>query len=207
MIALATFTLVSLETRLDNRERSNIQSAFSHRSSEALVMVAPILKSARRLLAVTTFAFLFGLAAFAPAQPSAELIDKLLALSKQKKLDARGEKDELRKLLIERHNVALDELKEACEEFQRNLATNAIVYEAARHFLQTELEVQARPEGRVKVLEKALEIVRWYENRQERGVKANQVPRTDLLRTRYQRLTLEIDLLKAKRAVEVQAAK
>lgn len=149
------------------------------------------------------FLLLLGAILEIPAQPADELIDRLLALSKEKPRVAAGE-DELRRLLVQRYNIALDELKETCQDFRRNLATKATVFEAGRHLLQADLEMQTGPEGRVRVLEKALDLLRWYEKRLEQAHRDRLIPRADLLRTRYQRLSLEIKLLEAKRAGEVR---
>jgi hypothetical protein len=137
------------------------------------------------------------------AAPDDKLIDKLLTLSKSKMpLDLENEKDPLRKLLATRYNVAIEELKQRCEDFKKSLALRTQVIDAARHLLQAELDLQTGPEGRVKVLEGVVELIKWYEGQLEEGLKAEVGLRAELLRVRYERLTFEIELLKARQEME-----
>src|SRR5262245_24459913 len=155
---------------------------------------------ARGLLAGLTVGAMLLLSSPAKAQPDEELIDKLLQLSKdKKKVEPGKDDDELRKLLVRRYNVAIDELKLRCEEFKKSVATQPMVVEAGKHLLQADLEMQTKTEDKVKVLERAIDLMRWYENRMERAVKGGLVGRADLLRVEYTRLTMEIDLVKLKR--------
>ena len=51
------------------------------------------------------------------------------------------------------------------------------------------------------MLSHMVDLARWYEKRLERGHKEGLVPRAELLRARYKALTLEIDLLRTRRAI------
>jgi hypothetical protein len=164
-------------------------------------MSTPRLFAARLALAGLAAVAMFALSSAARAQPAEELIDKLLELSRQKTKLAVGKgDDELRKLLVERYNVAVDELKLRCEDFKRSVATKATVFEAGRHLLHADLELQTAPAEKVKVLEKTIDLARWYEKRLERALKDGLVSQADLLRVKYSRLTLEIDLVKTKKS-------
>jgi hypothetical protein len=126
--------------------------------------------AARLTLAALTLAAMVLLSSSVRAQPADDLIDKLMELSKQKKrLKAGKEDDELRQLLVKRYNVAVEELKLRCEDFKKHTATKATVFEAGKHLLQADLELQTKPAEKVKVMEKALELVKWYEKRLERA--------------------------------------
>lgn len=136
------------------------------------------------------------------AQPDDELIDKLLDLAKQKKpLRIGRDQDAMRQLLMRRYNIALDELKERCTDFKKHLATRDNVFEAGRHLLQADLELQTRLTERARVLEKTLDLVRWYERRLEASRRLGHVTRGDVLRVQFQRATLEIDLLEVRRKI------
>jgi hypothetical protein len=142
------------------------------------------------------------------AQPADELIDKLLELSRAKtKLKADKGDDPLRRLLVERYNVAVDELKLRCEDFKKHTATKAMVVEAGKQLLHADLELQDKPADKAKVLERAVELLRWYENRLERAAGDGLVPRADLLRVRYNRLGLEIDLARLKKEMAAGGGK
>jgi hypothetical protein len=147
------------------------------------------------------------LAAFLLVQSAAAqdtgVIDKLLEFAREKKkAEPKAGDDELRKLLIQRYNVALDELTQQCEDFKKNLTAQQAVFDAARHLVQADLEMQTEPKDRAKVLENALEIVKWYEAKLEAGLKANIGSRAELLRTQYIRLTFEIDLAKIRKEMK-----
>lgn len=157
--------------------------------------------TARLLLAGVTLGAMLLASSAARAQPTEELIDKLLELSKQKKKLKEGKEDELHKLLVQRYNIAVDELQLRCEDFKNQIATKAMVFEAGKHLLQAELELQSKPADKVKVLGQTIELVRWYEQRLERALKDGLVSRADLLRVQYTRVTLEIDLVKMKRGM------
>jgi hypothetical protein len=158
--------------------------------------------SVHGLTVILCLALLFQVALPVRAQPTDEAIDKLVEIAKdRKKLQPRADEDELRRLLLQRYNVALEELTQRCEDFRRNLGTRPAVFQAARDLLQAELELQEKPEGRAGVLEKTLEVVKWYEARQERAWKEGQALRADYLRTQFIRLNLEIELLKTRREI------
>lgn len=158
---------------------------------------------------LTTFRLLFaglaltvGLASAAHGQPSDELIAKLLDLSKEKpKLTPGKGDDELRRLLVERYNVALEELTLRCQDFKKHLATKTVVVEAGKQLLQAEMELQTTPADRLRVLEQAADLLRWYEKRLEEALKNGLIPRAELLRVRFARLSREIDIARAKQAL------
>jgi hypothetical protein len=143
------------------------------------------------------------LAAAPPARAQGEsVIDKLLDMTRdKKKIEPKDGDDEIRKLSIKRYNVALDELTVRCEEFRKNIVILDKVFQAARDLLDAEMSLQEKPEGRVAVLEKTIEVLKWYEAKQERGLQDGVGLKADLLRTQYVRLSLEIDLVKARREV------
>jgi hypothetical protein len=147
-------------------------------------------------------ALLLCLAPAAAAQP-ADVIDKLLDFAKEKKkIEPKDGDGDLRKLQVQRYNVALEELAQRGEDYKKNLTNQQTVFDAARHLVEAELEVQAKPEDRAKVLEKVVELVKWYEDKLERSLKEDVGSRAELLRARYTRLTYEIDLLKTRREMK-----
>ncbi|MFO0878273.1 MAG: hypothetical protein U0840_13055 [Gemmataceae bacterium] len=156
----------------------------------------------RGVLAMGLVIALLGVSGLAVGQPSDEVIDRLLKLSKEKQRAKAGPGDDaLRGLQVQRYNVALEELRLRCEDFKRNLTPKVTVFEAGRNLLQAELELQTRPADRVKVLEEVVELMRWYEKRMEQREKDNLITRADLRRVQYTRLSLEIDLAKLKQSL------
>jgi hypothetical protein len=162
----------------------------------------------RAMLAGLALALMFGLSSPARGQPADELIAKLLDLSKEKaKLTPGKDDDELRQLLIARYNVAVEELKLRCEDFKKHLATKVAVVEAGKHLLEAELELQTKPADRLRVLERTADLLRWYEKRVEAALKDGLIPRAELLRVRFVRLSMEIDIAKTKQALGKGPAK
>jgi hypothetical protein len=137
------------------------------------------------------------------AQPAEKVIDKLLEFARDhKKIEPKADEDQLRKLLIQRYNVARDELLERCEDFKKNIGAQPAVFEAARQLVQADLEVQTTPQDRAKVLEKALDTIKWYEGNLERALKDNLGSRAEFHRVQFRRLSYEIELLKIQREIK-----
>jgi hypothetical protein len=152
---------------------------------------------------VVCFVALVSFAPTALAQPATGVIDKLLEFARdKKKAEPKAGDDDLRKLLIQRYNVALDELTQQCEDFKKSLTAQPAVFEAARHLVQADLEMQTEAKDRAKVIENALEIVKWYEGKLEAGLKSNIGSRAEFLRIQYTRLTFEIELAKIRREMK-----
>ena len=163
------------------------------------------LPTIRSLLAGLTIFLMFALSSPARGQPNDELIAKLLDLSKEKKKLALGKNDdEMRQLLIRRYNIAVEELGLRCEDFKKHLATKATVVEAGKQLLHAELEMQTTPGDRLKVLEKSHDLASWYEKRLEGALKNGLITRAELLRVRFVRLTVEIEIAKAKQGLRKQ---
>lgn len=159
--------------------------------------MTPLIAIVRRLAVV---ALLLVSPAQLLAQPAAELVKKLQELTRDMKpMQLRPEDDELRKLQIEKYNVALEEVRQELEDFRNNLTTLETVMTSCRQFLQADLDVQSRPEDKIRVLRQALELVKWYEGRLDQAVKDRVGSRADLLRVRYRRLELEADIVKCRR--------
>lgn len=139
----------------------------------------------------------------AAAEPASELIDKLLELSKTKKR-IKLEKDapEKQRLLVARYHLALEELQLRCQDFRSNLVTKEKVFEAGRNLLESELEVYSKPAEKARVLEKSIELFRWYEKRLEASLKAGLIPRADLLQLQYRRMSLELALMQLREGMK-----
>lgn len=165
------------------------------RSLSSLSMVA--------LLGLLSAGFFF--AAPDPALAAESVIDKLLELAKEKqKLEPKPDDHELRKLSIQRFNVAVDELAARCDDFKKNLTSQDKVFQAAQDLLTAELALQEKPEDRAAVLEKSIEILKWYEGKQEKSLKDGVGLRADLYRAQYVRLSLEIELVKVKKEMKAK---
>jgi hypothetical protein len=164
--------------------------------------------SLKRFRALLALPLLLLITQSALSQPATALVDRLVKISKDKKtIVVKSDDAPIRKLQIERYNIALEALKQRCKDFQDNLIPLEQVVQAARNCFRAELALKEKPPDRVKLLEGSIGLVRWYEDELEKSVKAGLVPRADLLNLKYDRLGLEIELLQERKLVELGDAK
>jgi hypothetical protein len=135
----------------------------------------------------------------AGAQPQADapvLSPKLLAYSKP--IEAAADDSELTKKLKERHNSAVALLDERVKEYKKGTREISLVYEAARLAADAKLDLAADDSAKVEVLEQTLELAKLAEAHLQQQLAKGFGSKADLERARYARLTLEVDLLRAK---------
>jgi hypothetical protein len=106
----------------------------------------------------------------------------------------------LRKLLKERHNVAVDVLEARVEEYKKGIRDVTFVFAAARRVAEAKLDLAETPEARVKVLEQTLAVAKLIEQRLQELVDKGLGAKSDLGVARFGRLGVEIELLKAREA-------
>jgi hypothetical protein len=148
----------------------------------------------------------FGLLALASrlpstsvAQPPAgtpEVNPKILAFLKPVEIPE-GD-SELQKKLKERHNVAVKLLDERVNEYKKGVRDVSAVFEAARLTADAKLELAESKEARAEVLEQVLDIAKLIESHLEQQLKKGFGSKSDLERARLARLTVEVELLRAK---------
>jgi hypothetical protein len=135
----------------------------------------------------------------AMGQPKNEFVDrKLKDIQARTRVEPKGGDDALRRLLIERYNVAVEEVQNRCEDFKKGLSTLDGVLQADRNLVVVELEMLTDPKQKIKTLERAIELARWYEGELEKALKAGVGHQAEVLRIRGIRLTLEIQRLRVK---------
>jgi len=138
----------------------------------------------------------------ATAQTRAELVERLLkSIEARPKIEVKSDDDQLRRLLIERYHVALEEVQQRCADFKNGLDSLDKVIESSRSLLTAELEVLTDTQEKIKALERVIDLVRWYESELEKGLKAGVGLRADMLHTRDSRLTFEIEVLRLKKGL------
>jgi hypothetical protein len=140
-----------------------------------------------------------------PAQPPSEeekLPAALAELMKAKPLKPAPGDDDLRKLLKERYNTALEVLQYRVEEYNAGRRSSDYLADTARLILDVKLDLAERPADRVAVREQYVELTRWIEKYAEVRAKSPSGSPIDLLQARYLRLGAEVELLKEKRAAK-----
>ena len=134
-----------------------------------------------------------------PSEPAAEvpaLNPKLLSFVKP--LDVASGDSELTKKLKERHNSAAALLDERVKEYQKGTRDINSVYEAARLTMEAKMDLASGSAAKTEVLEKGLEVAKLVEAHLQQQLAHGFGSKADLERARYGRLSLEVDLLRAK---------
>src|SRR5262245_13856498 len=110
-----------------------------------------------------------------------------------------GEEDsELQKKLKERHNVAVKMLEERINEYKKGVRDISPVFEAARLTAEAKLDLAENAEARTAVLNQLLDVAKLIESNLAQQLAKGFGSKADLERARYARVTLEVELLRAK---------
>jgi hypothetical protein len=131
-----------------------------------------------------------------PPAGAAEVSPKILAFLKPVEI-AEGD-SELQKKLKERHNVGVKLLEERVNEYKKGVRDIGPVFEAARLTAEAKLDLAEGAEARTAVLEQLLDVAKPIESHLQQQFAKGFGSKVDLEWTRYARLTLEVELLRAK---------
>jgi len=124
---------------------------------------------------------------------SAEIVDFL----KPNQQPAKGD-SELVKKLKERYNAAALLFKERIKEYEKGTRDISPVYEAARLAVDAKLDLDETAKARIDTLKQTLEVARLFEKHLQKQFGLGFASKADLERARYSRLSVEVELLKAK---------
>ena len=105
---------------------------------------------------------------------------------------------ELQKKLKERHNVAVKMLAERVNEYRKGVRDIGPVFEAARLTAEAKLDLAENAEARTAVLNQLLGLAKLAESNLAQQVAKGFGSKAVLERARYDRLSLEVELLRAK---------
>ena len=106
--------------------------------------------------------------------------------------------EQLRRLLARRYNVALEELKHSYMAYETGEVPGQAVVDAGARLMEAELALAEDTTDRVAVLQKTLEVVNEFESAFQALVDIGEQSPIELQRLRFERLSVEINLLKAK---------
>lgn len=132
-----------------------------------------------------------------PAQQTGPFLAKLLDTSQP--LEIADDDDELQKLLKQRMNAAIKEFRERHAGYQSGASQPRELFEAANRMYEAEVSLAATAADRVAVMQKHLTALTEFHAAFETLVTSGLWQPADLQQLEFHRLTLEIDLLKAKR--------
>jgi outer membrane protein TolC len=108
--------------------------------------------------------------------------------------------DELQKLLKERYNAAQAGVEVFLKQYQAGVVDLDHVFEASRRLRVARLELCEKPEEKIACLEELVRFMKSIEQLAEGKSRAGVESNVDVMRARYYRLDVEIELLRAKRA-------
>ena len=105
---------------------------------------------------------------------------------------------ELQKKLKERHNVAVKMLEERVSEYRKGVRDINPVFEAARLTADAKMDLAENAEARTAVLKQLIDVAKLIESNLAQQLAKGFGSKADLERAHYGRLTLEVELLRAK---------
>lgn len=143
-----------------------------------------------------------------PAGPGDEsAIRKLPTLLEAEPFAVSPTDDDLVKLLKSRHNAAVKELQIVMMMYRHGNAGLDTAFDAARRVGMSRLELVETAEQKLSVREELFELSKQIEEQARAMHEAAIAPASDYWRARYFRLDAEIQLVRAKRALEKNPAK
>jgi outer membrane protein TolC len=106
--------------------------------------------------------------------------------------------DELRRKLAERHNAAVDLLEARADAYKKGVHDINPVLDAARLVVDAKLDLAENEQARERVLQDTLALAQLIEDRTQELLKKGIGSKADYQRARLGRLTVEVQILKAK---------
>ena len=121
-------------------------------------------------------------------------------LAFMKPMEVAAGDDPVRQKLTERHNTAVRLLELRVEGYRRGLSDVGMITEAAQLAARAKLELAQQVSERDRIIEQLLGVSKTIESRLEQQWKRGIVSEAEVLRARYARETVEVDLLKLRQA-------
>ena len=131
-------------------------------------------------------------------QRAAKLSPKVLEVVKGPLLELKDDDPPLLRLKKERFNAALKEAKARFDLYDRGLTRIPELIEVGERLFAAEVDLYEQPQEREKVLQRHLDVYTEAETNLEKQVKEGMATEADLERLRYNKLSIQIELLKAK---------
>jgi hypothetical protein len=110
----------------------------------------------------------------------------------------------LLRLKKERFNAALNETKARFDLYKRGLTRIPELIEVGERLFGAEVDLYDKPEEKAQVLQRQLDVYTEAEANLEKQVKDGLATQADLERLRYNKLSVEIDLLNVQKPQEHQ---
>jgi hypothetical protein len=138
------------------------------------------------------------------AQRILKFSPKVMEVLSAPPLELKDDDSQLLRLKKERFNAALNEAKARFDLYKRGLTKLPDLIEVGQRLFSAEVDLYDKPEDRVRVLQQHLDVFSEAEGNLERQVKEGLATQADLEQLRYNKASLEIDLLTTKNNISQQ---
>jgi hypothetical protein len=154
----------------------------------------------RLVPSVTLVAILFAgsLEATLYAQRAAKLSPKVMEVINGPVLELKDDDPPLLRLKKERFNAALKEVKARYDLYNRGLTRIPELIDVGERLFAAEADLYDDPEKKAEALQRQLDVYIEAETNLEKQVKDGLATQADLERLRYDKLSVQINLFKAK---------
>jgi hypothetical protein len=154
----------------------------------------------RLVPSVTLVAILFAgsLDATSYAQRAAKLSPKVMEVINGPILELKDDDPPLLRLKKERFNAALKEVKARYDLYNRGLTRIPELIDVGERLFAAEADLYDDPEMKAEALQRQLDVYIEAETNLEKQVKDGLATQADLERLRYDKLSVQINLFKAK---------
>jgi hypothetical protein len=136
------------------------------------------------------------------AQQVAKLSPKVVAVINMPLVELKSDDAPLLRLKKERFNAALSEAKARFDLYKRGLTRVPELIEVGERLFASEVDLYDKPEEKAQVLQRHLDVYLEAEANLEKQVKEGMATQADLEQLRYNKISVEIDLLNVKNKPE-----
>jgi hypothetical protein len=134
------------------------------------------------------------------AQQVAKLSPKVMAVINSPPAELKDDDSPLLRLKKERFNAALNEAKARFDLYNRGLTRIPDLIAVGERLFGAEVDLYDNPEDKTRVVQRQLDVYNEAETNLEKQVRDGLATQADLERLRYNKVSLEIDLLNLKNA-------
>src|SRR6516225_1422630 len=152
-------------------------------------------------------AVMLWVAVFQPcvrAQTVLKFSPKVMEVLDSPPLELKDDDTELVRLKKQRFNAALNEAKARFDLYKRGLTKLPDMIEVGQRLFTAEVDLYDKPEDRARVLQRHLDVYNEAEGNLERHVKEGLATQADLEQLRYNKASLEIELLNTRNSSSQQ---
>ena len=134
------------------------------------------------------------------AQQTTKLTPKVMAVISAPPVEVKDDDPPLLQLKKQRFNAVLSEIKDRADLYSRGLTRVNELIAVAERLFPAEVDLYDKPEEKAQVLQRQLDVYNEAQANLEKQVREGALPHAELERLVYDKLSIEIDLVKLKNA-------